>query len=78
MAITIDTSAWKKRHGHRPDGEHFWAFVGEGETVGDRGAKRLHLTFETDGVWGDAKERALARFREAFGVTADITVRVQP
>jgi hypothetical protein len=78
MAIEIDTSAWAKRNGVRPNGEHYWRFVGEGPTVGAGRAKHLHYTLETDGPWGEAKERALEAFRGAFGVTADITVRLMP
>jgi hypothetical protein len=78
MAIEIDTSAWTKRHGIRPSGEHYWKFVGEGATVGAGRATELNFSLETDGPWGEAKERALEAFRKAFGVTADITVRLMP
>lgn len=79
MAIEIDTSAWTKRWKvEKVTGEHYWRFVGEGETVGAGRSPRLHYTYETDGPWAGARERALEAFRKAFGVTADITVRLVP
>jgi len=71
MAIEVSTDRYKSAHKTEPRGEGFW------EILADDPAKGSYL-YSSDGTFPEARERALARFRQYFGVRANIRAELMP
>lgn len=70
MAIKLCTQKFEWARKGKPSGSHFWRFEGT--------YRGRSFALETDGQFPEARDRALARFREKFGRYARMKMELVP
>jgi hypothetical protein len=71
MAIEVCTERWEVSHKAKPRGNGFWEF----RCVHP---KKGSVMVSTDGPYPQARDNALARFRQAFGRRANLKAELLP